>query len=183
MDRHQRFREPGGENPSGRDGQRATFPNRLQQGGPGNIKRGQPRSRPSWVGVEDRSRTKALYPLGQFHLDAEALDEPRVIGQLGMDHLDGHRSPAGRGAEIDAPHAPPAQPRAQSVRPDPVRIASPECAHAPTLPSGGVRDNPALTQQRDRPAKLRADPTRRGLSVGYWHRASATAWTSFTEAP
>src|SRR4030095_16949517 len=108
MDRHQRLREPGGENPSGRDGQRATFLDRLEQGGPSDIERGQPGSRPIWVGVDDRSRTEALYSPGQLHLEAESLDETGIVGQLGMDHLDGHWSPAGRGAEIDGPHnAPP----------------------------------------------------------------------------
>jgi hypothetical protein len=95
-----------------------------------------------------------MYSPGQLYLETETLDEARIVGQLRMDHLDGDWSPAGRSAEIDGPHATAAQPRAQSVRPDPVRIASPECAHAPTLPTRGVRDNPDWLVAKAGPFKI-----------------------------
>ena len=145
VDRAQALGQPRGQRQHRGGGQRPVLAHRVGQRGPGARRRwparapGPPRPRRSTGAVNNPLTLRATRDL-----PPETGPELGVLGQFGPDHLDRHRPAARRQAQVYPAHAARAEPSAQPVRPDQLRIPRLELAHDDSpRPSPGRSGRPA----------------------------------------
>lgn len=143
--------DPGDHQQHGGDGESAVFGDGGGECGAGDVGGGEPGHRAVGVAVDHRGGEQPLDPLRGVHLLREPAAELRVFAELGPDHLDGHRPPAGRVGEVDLAHSAGTELRRQAVPRDHVRVVARQRLEVPgrlrtvhhlrppTLPRGPLR--------------------------------------------
>ena len=106
----ERLGHPGQQAPDGVLGHRAVRRHRLRERRAGDVRGGHPGPRPLHLRVDDGRGVQALHPLRRGDLLLETAAELGVVGELRPDDLDRQLAAALRAGQVDAPHAPRAQP-------------------------------------------------------------------------